>query len=83
MTVSDGTAEVQRRLEERLEQARSWIRILSVTLSIMLGIIGGLVAGIVARLLEASSGGAVGVGGGAFIARATLALVVEARINKA
>jgi hypothetical protein len=34
------------------------------------------------RLLDAPPVGAVGAGGGAFIAVATLALVVEARINK-
>ncbi|MBT1094212.1 hypothetical protein [Streptomyces sp. Tu102] len=82
MTTSDGTPEVQQRLEQRLEQALRRIRFLSLMVTILVGVIGGLVAGIIARTLEASALGAVGTGGGGFIAVTTLALAVEARINR-
>ncbi|WP_326728828.1 hypothetical protein [Streptomyces phaeochromogenes] len=75
MTAPDGTA-------VRLEQAERKIRSLSIWIALLIGMVGGLVSGIVARVLDAPMAGAVGAGGGAFIAVSTLALVVEARINK-
>ncbi|MGW2292800.1 hypothetical protein [Streptomyces phaeochromogenes] len=75
MTALDATA-------VRLEQAERKIRSLSIWIALLIGMVGGLVSGIVAWVLDASMAGAVGAGGGAFIAVSTLALVVEARINK-
>lgn len=82
LTTSDGTPVEQQRLQERFEQALRRIRFLSLMISILIGVIGGLIAGIIAKALDASALGAVGTGGGGFIAVATLALAVEARINR-
>ncbi|MGW5679470.1 hypothetical protein ACWEV4_31065 [Streptomyces sp. NPDC003860] len=67
----------------RLEHAQSKIRFLSIVIALLVGVVGGMIAGIVLRVLEAPTLVAVGSGGGAFIAVSTLALVVEARVNRA
>ncbi|MGW6979613.1 hypothetical protein ACWGE1_09215 [Streptomyces sp. NPDC054932] len=66
----------------RLEQAQSKIRFLSIAIALLVGVIGGMATGIALRVLEAPALVAVGSGGGAFIAVSTLALVVEARVNR-
>ncbi|MFJ6452236.1 hypothetical protein ACIQNV_37170 [Streptomyces hydrogenans] len=66
----------------RLEQAQSKIRFLSIAVALLVGVVGGMATGIVLRMLDAPALVAVGSAGGAFVAVATLALVVEARMNR-
>ncbi|MCT9141801.1 hypothetical protein [Streptomyces violarus] len=66
----------------RLEQARRAIRFLSIAVALLVGVVGGMTTGIALSVLAAPALVAVGSGGGAFIGVSTLALVVEARVNR-